>query len=80
MLFCHLLSNILDPDQTPHFVGPDQGPNCFQNLHRVKSILADIIHGLSEIVLLHCVYMKYLYVKLCILSIHVLKCSVYSFV
>ena len=24
------LSNSLDPDQARHFVGPDLGPNCFQ--------------------------------------------------
>ena len=24
------VSNSLDPDQAPHFVGPDLGPNCFQ--------------------------------------------------
>ena len=74
MLFCHLLSNILDPDKTQNFVGPDLGPNCLQNEHRVKSILVDIIHGLSKIVILHCVHMKYLYLKLCILSTH-LHCT-----
>ena len=26
------VSNILDPDQAPHFVGPDLGPNCLQRL------------------------------------------------
>ena len=26
------LSNILDPDQARHFVGPDLGPNCLQRL------------------------------------------------
>ena len=26
------MSNKLDPDQARHFVGPDLGPNCFQNL------------------------------------------------
>ena len=25
-------SNGLDPDQDPHSVGPDLGPNCFQRL------------------------------------------------
>ena len=24
------MPNILDPDQAQHFVGPDQGPKCFQ--------------------------------------------------
>ena len=23
---------VLDPDQPRHFVGPDQGPNCFERL------------------------------------------------
>ena len=44
MNFCSLLiffqkgsfrntgSNSLDPDQARHFVGPDLGPNCLQNL------------------------------------------------
>ena len=26
------VSNILDPDQSQHFVGPDLGPNCLQRL------------------------------------------------
>ena len=26
------MSNRLDPDQDQRFVGPDLGPNCFQNL------------------------------------------------
>ena len=26
------MSNSLDPDQAPHFVGPDLGPNCLQRL------------------------------------------------
>ena len=26
------MSNILDPDQAQHFVGPDLGPNCLQRL------------------------------------------------
>ena len=26
------VSNILDPDQAQHFVGPDLGPNCLQRL------------------------------------------------
>ena len=26
------VSNSLDSDQAPHFVGPDLGPNCFQRL------------------------------------------------
>ena len=26
------VSNILDPDQAPHFVGPDLGPKCLQKL------------------------------------------------
>ena len=26
------VSNVLDPDQDRHFVGPDLGPNCFQRL------------------------------------------------
>ena len=26
------VSNILDPDQGQHFVGPDLGPNCLQRL------------------------------------------------
>ena len=26
------VSNILDPDQAGHFVGPDLGPNCLQGL------------------------------------------------
>ena len=26
------VSNSLDPDQARHFVGPDLGPNCLQNI------------------------------------------------
>ena len=26
------MSNLLDPDQAQHFVGPDLGPNCLQNI------------------------------------------------
>ena len=26
------VSNILDPDEARHFVGPDLGPNCLQRL------------------------------------------------
>ena len=26
------VSNILDPDQSRHFVGPNLGPNCLQKL------------------------------------------------
>ena len=26
------VSNSSDPDQAPHFVGPDLGPNCLQRL------------------------------------------------
>ena len=26
------MSNILDPDQAQHFIGPDPGPNCLQRL------------------------------------------------
>ena len=26
------LSNNLNPDQAPHFVGPDLGPNCLKRL------------------------------------------------
>ena len=26
------MSNSLDPDQAPHFVGPDLGPNCLEKL------------------------------------------------
>ena len=26
------MSNNLDPDQAPHYVGPDLGPNCLQRL------------------------------------------------
>ena len=26
------VSNNWDPDQAPHFVGPDLGPNCLQRL------------------------------------------------
>ena len=31
------VSNSLDPDQTPHFVGPDLGPNCLQRLSAGRS-------------------------------------------
>ena len=40
------VSNILDPDQARHFVGPELGPNCLQRLstghlsHRVLPLLA----------------------------------------
>ena len=32
------VSNSLDPDQAPHFVGPDLGPNCLQGLSADKTI------------------------------------------
>ena len=42
------MSNNLDPDQDGHFVGPNLGPNCLQNL------LADKIVGGKQI---QCLYM-----------------------
>ena len=30
------MSNILDPGQAGHFVGPDLGPNCLQRLSATK--------------------------------------------
>ena len=31
------MSNSLDPDQVPHFVGPDLVPNCLQRLSAVNT-------------------------------------------
>ena len=33
------MSNSLNPDQAPHFVGPDIGPNCLQKLIFTFSLL-----------------------------------------
>ena len=27
-----MTNSLVDPDQAPHFVGPDLGPNCLQRL------------------------------------------------
>ena len=34
------MSNGLDPDQDPHFVGPDLGPNSLQRLSADNKIIA----------------------------------------
>ena len=31
------MSISLGPDQAPHFVGPDLGPNCLQKVQQVKN-------------------------------------------
>ena len=45
------MSKSLDPDQARHFVGPDLGPNCLQNLsaddtsrYRANHLTADKLH------------------------------------
>ena len=37
------MSNSLDLDQAPHFVGPDLGPNCLQKLSADDNVTAHIV-------------------------------------